>query len=656
MPLPIASSFGPIVALPLDAREQVATRLDLDSPTRAVFVGLTTYIADEDLWVYKARDGSWKSLGAGLAPPNVTLYNAPGAATDGAMTQAATTEADAQVLETARQRENHQGTQEAATISDFAVSVRGLLDAYGGALQYDLSKGRFILPNVAEGADGYLAYNDYLGFAGKQNQLGYVPANRAGDYFTGPVYQVAASTDNPQELITRGEALNYFYARTPKNSVKCCTTGNVLLFGEGTHDNVQVFNGQRVMVPFQNNPAQNGIYVVRPTAWERAPDADSWLELVGATVSVSQGSTKKGKLFISQTVEGGNLGTTAITFAEQNGVSYVFGAGFNTTGTTVTVDVPVIKGLLNYTTDEVPAGATNKYFSAAAVLATQVAGYLKSGVSRAIAVTDPLLTVLGILEKKADDNASSLSGKADKTSNNVFTAANSFTGGLDAGGQRITSVLPGVGGTDAATVSQTQWSAIRNQVVGLLAAVVGPFVAADTLEVWLGKLLAIVNANKSDLLSRLNYRGTWQANTAYGANDLVFYQNSFYFAIAAIAATAIFSTTSWTAIGNTPPVPNKAGVFEFTEEAFYPQYIALGAIPFNVAGAKPGVAVSFDIQTVSTNAFSTASTSGSGSAPMQVIVKRGSFISSTTQTIVVLYVGQNSINSVLTHIFWATIS
>lgn len=65
-------------------------------------------------------------------------------------------------------------------------------------------------------------------------------------------------------------------------------------------------------------------------------------------------------------------------------------------------------GAVVLTAADVAETSTLKYFTEARVLATLVAGYVKSATNRAIAVGDNLLTVLGILEKKADDNTAAI--------------------------------------------------------------------------------------------------------------------------------------------------------------------------------------------------------------------------------------------------------
>jgi hypothetical protein len=60
------------------------------------------------------------------------------------------------------------------------------------------------------------------------------------------------------------------------------------------------------------------------------------------------------------------------------------------------------------TTDAVVEGVNNLYFTEARSIGSLLTGYAKAAVNRAILVTDSVLTALGILEKKTDDNAASI--------------------------------------------------------------------------------------------------------------------------------------------------------------------------------------------------------------------------------------------------------
>lgn len=111
-----------------------------------------------------------------------------------------------------------------------------------------------------------------------------------------------------------------------KQPVLCGTTANITLSGLQTIDGVTVIAGSRVLVKNQTTTSQNGIYLASATAWSRAPDADTWDELVSALVFVESGTTLAGSAWYCTIQRGGTLGTTAITWSNFS-VAAVYSAG-----------------------------------------------------------------------------------------------------------------------------------------------------------------------------------------------------------------------------------------------------------------------------------------------------------------------------------------
>jgi hypothetical protein len=117
-----------------------------------------------------------------------------------------------------------------------------------------------------------------------------------------------------------------------KQPVRCGTTANITLSGLQTIDGVTVVAGNRVLVKSQTAPAQNGIYLASATAWSRAPDADTWDELISALVFVESGSTLAGSAWYCTIQRGGTLGVTAITWSNFSvAASYSVGTGLTLT-------------------------------------------------------------------------------------------------------------------------------------------------------------------------------------------------------------------------------------------------------------------------------------------------------------------------------------
>ena len=113
-----------------------------------------------------------------------------------------------------------------------------------------------------------------------------------------------------------------------KQPVLCGTTVNITLSGLQTLDGVTVVAGSRVLVKNQTTSSQNGIYLASATAWTRAPDADTWDELISALVFVESGSTLAGSAWYCTIQRGGTLGTTAITWSNFSvAATYTAGTG-----------------------------------------------------------------------------------------------------------------------------------------------------------------------------------------------------------------------------------------------------------------------------------------------------------------------------------------
>jgi phage-related tail fiber protein len=125
----------------------------------------------------------------------------------------------------------------------------------------------------------------------------------------------------------------------PKQSVKAATTANISsLSGTMTIDGIALNAGDRVLVKDQTTASQNGIYIVSSGTWTRAPDADTWSELVSAYCFVEQGSTNADLGFVCPIDQGGTLGTTNITWVNFSGAgSITAGNGLSKSGSTLSV-------------------------------------------------------------------------------------------------------------------------------------------------------------------------------------------------------------------------------------------------------------------------------------------------------------------------------
>lgn len=119
------------------------------------------------------------------------------------------------------------------------------------------------------------------------------------------------------------DGTNAYWSGTGIKTVVAATTptsgpsnnGNITLSGEQTIDGVALTEAakSRVLLKNQTAPAENGIYVVKVGAWERAADADTAAELAGSIVNVQQGSTNGGTQWATSFKDAG-AGITANTW------------------------------------------------------------------------------------------------------------------------------------------------------------------------------------------------------------------------------------------------------------------------------------------------------------------------------------------------------
>lgn len=124
----------------------------------------------------------------------------------------------------------------------------------------------------------------------------------------------------------------------PKGMVASASLSNLVLSGLQTVDSVVLTDGMRVLVKDQTNLAENGIYVVRAGAWERASDANTWYELSMGYTLVNSGTTNKGSGFYFSVGETGTLGTDPLTVSQFTGGTEVSaGAGLVKNGNELSV-------------------------------------------------------------------------------------------------------------------------------------------------------------------------------------------------------------------------------------------------------------------------------------------------------------------------------
>lgn len=98
------------------------------------------------------------------------------------------------------------------------------------------------------------------------------------------------------------------------------TTANITLSGLQTIDGVTVVAADRVLVMYQTDASENGIYDVSTRAWSRSRDFDGAGDVVkGTRVFVHSGSTMSGA-YVVTAADPIVIDTSAITFVEQSTV------------------------------------------------------------------------------------------------------------------------------------------------------------------------------------------------------------------------------------------------------------------------------------------------------------------------------------------------
>ena len=220
-----------------------------------------------------------------------------------------------------------------------------------------------------------------------------------------------------------------------KQPVNCGTTANITLSGLQTIDGVTLVAGDRVLVKSQTAPAQNGIYLASATAWSRAPDADTWDELISAICFVESGSTLAGSAWYCTIQPGGTLGTTAVTWSNFS-VAATYTAG---TGLTLTDYV------FSITNTGVAAAA---YGSASKTLTATVnaQGQLTVLAATDIAIANTQVSGLGTMSTQAASSVAITGGTINGTTIGGSTAA-AITGTTITANTQFTGAGMGLTGT-----------------------------------------------------------------------------------------------------------------------------------------------------------------------------------------------------------------
>jgi hypothetical protein len=252
--------------------------------------------------------------------------------------------------------------------------------------------------------------------------------------------------------------LDYFAAGLSwKQPVLCATTTNITLSGLQACDGVTPAAGDRVLVKSQTTASQNGIYLASATAWSRAPDADTWNELISAICFIETGSTLTGTAWYCTAQPGGTLGTTAVNWSNFS-VASTYTAG---TGLTLAA------GVFSITNTGVSAAA---YGSASKTLTATVnaQGQLTVLAATDIAIANTQVSGLGTMSTQAASSVTITGGTINGTTIGGTTAAavnaTTFTGAGT--GLTGTATSLSIGGNAATATSATTATNIAGGAAG----------------------------------------------------------------------------------------------------------------------------------------------------------------------------------------------
>lgn len=242
-----------------------------------------------------------------------------------------------------RNRATHFGVQPASSISDFDAQVRtNRLDQLTAPAS-SLNINEQFLTNVRtpiNAKDG--ANKEYVDAKVSSINLCSLPPATCNLDMGGFRIRNLGNPEDPQDAVNL-QTLRSVLATSPvKVPARLIALTNVsTLSGTGVViDGRPVVIGDRVVLNGQNDPRQNGPYVVTAGAWMRAPDADENHELVtGSQITITDGATQAGTTWtqtqpMGQTV----IGSSIISYTSATGLStFTAGNGLYTQGNTLHV-------------------------------------------------------------------------------------------------------------------------------------------------------------------------------------------------------------------------------------------------------------------------------------------------------------------------------
>jgi hypothetical protein len=223
-----------------------------------------------------------------------------------------------------------------------------------------------------------------------------------------------------------------------KQPVNAATTANITLSGAQTIDTVSIVAGDRVLVKDQTAQAENGIYVAASGAWSRAPDADTYDEMISALVFVESGG-QSGAAFYCPIQPGGTLGVTAITWNNFSVAgTYLAGTGLTLSGNTFSI------------TNTAVTPASYGSASAVATFTVNAQGQLTAASNTNIAIAGSAITSGTIDSGRLSGSYSGITGVGTLTD---LTVSNVITGSISGNAATATTATTATSATTATNLA-----------------------------------------------------------------------------------------------------------------------------------------------------------------------------------------------------------
>jgi len=161
--------------------------------------------------------------------------------------------------------------------------------------------------------------------------------------FTSAVLQVATPSegDAANRVASKGYVDGVAQGLDIKDSCKAATTANITLSGTQTIDGVSIVADDRVLVKDQSTQTENGIYLCKAGAWQRAADFAAGASEAGAFAFIEQGTANGDNGFVCTSDKGSDVvGTNNIVFSQFSGAGQITaGNALTKVGNTLNVAV-----------------------------------------------------------------------------------------------------------------------------------------------------------------------------------------------------------------------------------------------------------------------------------------------------------------------------